>query len=1256
MQGSTGDCALRPRACLALTVLVSLLVALPASAHAVVRRVPAPAPAAAAALAAPRDLKVTAGDMADTLSWAPVRSLSLSGYRIESATSPSGPWSTLVARTSAASQIVKVRVPALTYYRVRSIDARGLAGAPGAPVANSTLLMVRFVTSSGATLRASNGALTLTLQPGTFTSATRVGVRDAGVPGTPSVVRVTGSYDFSASGALLKPAKVTVPYRIPVRHFQVANTVAKGIDWMCLDPATGKWAPVTTSVDTTAGTLTAEMPHFSYWIGAFIQPHGTAPSKTDYCGYVCHQLGTEPGSPVVLADSDSQVCYNCHGNAGEADPAAGSSGHNIQAEFYACDGQSMSAGASMHPARLPGATTGLTCASCHDPHKDPAASPKLLRAYDAVTGKAIASANATMPGTPYCWACHGVRKNAKTDAQVPGYWLRTGDKKTTFNGAHSSLGRSTWRYDSETELKRGYTSRTAVRGDGSVAVAGMIMLPKTPTPPVTAVPTPTYYSAPGAPWAAYDGKLATIFQWFAKDMGASGVSPSNPKVGTAYLTIDLGSATSLQAFESYFDTSVGGGAFNTDVLEIRTSDDNVTWQTVATQGTIGTRSANYVYISLAAPVTGRYVRLVFSRLFSESDMHSICPAEVGLYGPPAQGTFEVWPDIARKAAFSGGVVKWASTEPAGTSVAVTVRASTDKGVTWTGWEPVVNGGAITQIAVGASLENARLQVRSTLSGVGTTPILDSLQVSLDRGAITGTTPAWSGASPANQCQRCHTGHASAKGGLVSAGSTASCKNCHVGTYGSSYVGSAAFATSKHAGVACADCHTAHGKPSGAGVDYAFLLKDDRAEACLACHATVKTAFDAKEGVASEWAKHDIRSAQQVTTGSTMACRTCHATHFSSTGLVDPDSPTTAFTATRDDPTSIPTGEIVVYATRDTLIDSTAGRQTWNYGASNTVTITPSTRFLAYFDLSAIPAGATIQHAEFVLWGTNWDYHAYTGGYLLYPMTRDWLEGSGTGTANSSGVNGASWLEWKYDNNANSGNTTAGDWAALGGDRGAAGTYDSGGIAARNVTALVTSLRAGPNYGIMVAPYDAATSLPIYTRDNAGLQMRPKLRIVYRTGPATRQVADDITFCSKCHDGTMPAGLTGQSMSAVASMYQYGVHGAKQGIGPESDAFGYWGADGGGGGLKAPYTYGMDALPCTTCHDPHGSRLPYHLREVINGQSVTPTYGWNWGYETATTGAGLGYFCAACHIFPTNHTGYMTSTTSCSSSCHNHAGK
>jgi predicted CXXCH cytochrome family protein len=1207
------------------------------------------APSVALALAAPTGLAVTSGNMADTLRWNRVRSSTTSAYRVERASAPGGPWKIVARRTRSASLLSRVPSARTWYYRLRTIDRRGRVSSASAAVSNATVSISSVVGAHGATLRASNGQMSLTLPAGAFASSTRVTVRPTSAADDPAVVQVTPAFDFRATSPLRAPASLTMRYRVPATHFQVAASLARAIDWMCWDTATGRWVPVPTTVDTAAGTFTAAMPHFSYWTGGVKDPHGT--TKTDYCGdqTVCHALVEAPGSQIVLSSTDSQVCYNCHG-AASVGPPTWSEGHNIQAEFFACPGQSQPTSMSTHPVRAPGSSSGLKCVSCHDPHADKASSPKLLRAYDTF-GRAITGAKGSPPGTEYCLACHGARRNRAADALVSGYWTRTGDKQTTFNGAHTALGTSTWRFGSQAELKRGYTNNTEVRADGTVAISGTIMLPKTPAPSITATPVTGYMANPGDPLHGYDGLIGTDFHWYAHNIGANGANELNPLPGAASYTIDLGSATRVSAFECYiYNPGFPVGTWSTDVLEVQTSDDSVTWRTIAAQGTLGTRLGDYM--TFTASDTCRYVRFSFARIFTNSN-NSIGVAEFNIYGPPSQGTYEVWPDIARKATYSGGVVKWTSTEPASTSLSVSVRASTDRGVTWTSWQSVTNGGALTQIPTGASLENARLQVRSMFSGVGVSPILDSLEVSINRGAIPGTTPQWSGGSPMNLCQRCHAPHGSARPGLVADGSTIACKTCHSATYGSSYVGSAQFAGSKHAAVPCADCHTAHGTPNGAGVTYAFLLHDDRAEACLACHTTVSAAFDAKQGVASEWAKHDVRSAEQVKTGSTLACRNCHGTHFSSTGLVNPDSPAAAYTTMRDDPTSIPTGEVLIEASRDALVDSNSGQQAWNYGASTEVTITPSTRLLAYFDLSAIPASATIQNATLVLWGSSFNSDVYSGGYAVYRMTQGWLEGTGTGVPNDAATDGATWLEWKYGDNANTGDVASGDWAALGGDYASTPSASRSGINALSVTAFVTALRQGTNYGIMIGPNGATTSLPIYTRHNATAQYRPRLRVVYRTGPATRQVIDDITFCSKCHDGSMPAGVTGQSMRNIGASYMTGSkHGGLTGVGPESAAFNHnMPVDRGGGYLKPPYSYGMDALPCTTCHDPHGSRLPYHLRETLNGRDMGPLLASGWTYEAISTGPGVGYFCGACHVFPTDHTAYETMGGACFNVCH-----
>jgi hypothetical protein len=113
---------------------------------------------------------------------------------------------------------------------------------------------------------------------------------------------------------------------------------------------------------------------------------------------------------------------------------------------------------------------------------------------------------------------------------------------------------------------------------------------------------------------------------------------------------------------------------------------------------------------------------------------------------------------------------------------------------------------------------------------------------------------------------------------------------------------------------------------------------------------------------------------------------------------------------------------------------------------------------------------------------------------------------------------------------------------------------------------------------------------------------------------------------------MPAGVRGQTLLDVSFYYARTAHGWGKGYGPESQSYS---RDKGGGGLRAPYTYGMDALPCVTCHDPHGSSNPYHLRESLNGFDTRFTSnGVSWDNKDGYTNVTV--FCRACHIYPPGH--------------------
>jgi predicted CXXCH cytochrome family protein len=64
----------------------------------------------------------------------------------------------------------------------------------------------------------------------------------------------------------------------------------------------------------------------------------------------------------------------------------------------------------------------------------------------------------------------------------------------------------------------------------------------------------------------------------------------------------------------------------------------------------------------------------------------------------------------------------------------------------------------------------------------------------------------------------------------------------------------------------------------------------------------------------------------------------------------------------------------------------------------------------------------------------------------------------------------------------------------------------------------------------------------------------------------------------------------------------------------------------GGGAGAPYTDSTKnyIVGCLDCHEPHGSALPYMLREEVNGHAVN---------VASITSTDWKDFCAGCHASP-----------------------
>jgi Tfp pilus assembly protein PilX len=146
--------------------------------------------------------------------------------------------------------------------------------------------------------------------------------------------------------------------------------------------------------------------------------------------------------------------------------------------------------------------------------------------------------------------------------------------------------------------------------------------------------------------------------------------------------------------------------------------------------------------------------------------------------------------------------------------------------------------------------------------------------------------------------------------------------------------------------------------------------------------------------------------------------------------------------------------------------------------------------LIQFNLPAIPAGARIQSAQLELYHKNTIGGATDPGATVYRVTRDWVEGtkSGTGIAD-----GATWDKW--DGSAN--------WTSAGGD------YDLSAVASSAITTAtgdweswdIKTLVQGwvdgsyPNNGLLLKG-SGTVNVTFASKENADPTLHPKLEITY----------------------------------------------------------------------------------------------------------------------------------------------------------------
>ena len=238
--------------------------------------------------------------------------------------------------------------------------------------------------------------------------------------------------------------------------------------------------------------------------------------------------------------------------------------------------------------------------------------------------------------------------------------------------------------------------------------------------------------------------------------------------------------------------------------------------------------------------------------------------------------------------------------------------------------------------------------------------------------------------------------------------------------------------------------------------------------------------------------------------------------------------------------------VQITATQDTYIDNGS---TSNYGPSASLVVDRSGgnlgdgRALLQFDLSAIPAGATITGATLLLQAS-----ANASPFMIdvYRLTEAWVEGNG-GTSAANWNNRLSGTAWTDINGASVDQTPAATWSAL--------PPAGAGVHSWDLTNLVRAWQNGTsaNYGILLGSRATGTSAVTYDSSEGVTPPRLVVSFTLDAAPsitsngggagASISVAENVTAVTTvtATDADLPAQTLTYSISGGADAGKFAIN-------------------------------------------------------------------------------------------------------------------